>query len=140
MKKPIISGDTITIPSSQEYLTDVDVFIEGILRGWGADESAIADIAISVSELVNNAICHGNVSSEEKTVKVTIGRNGTSVSITIYDQGQGFDPEDIEDPLADENLLKEAGRGFFIVKALMDKVEINDEKEGTSIKITKSIA
>ena len=95
MKKPIISGDTITIPSSQEYLTDVDVFIEGILRGYGADESAIADIAISVSELVNNAICHGNVSSDDKPVKVTINRNGTSVTITIHDQGQGFDPEDI---------------------------------------------
>ncbi|MEW6412093.1 MAG: ATP-binding protein [Candidatus Zixiibacteriota bacterium] len=139
MKRPIISGDTITIPSSQEYLTDVDVFIEGILRGYGADESVIADIAISVSELVNNAICHGNKSSGEKTVQVSIGRNGGKVSITITDQGGGFDPHNIEDPLADENLLKEAGRGIFIVRNLMDSVEFGDVAGGTAVTITKSL-
>lgn len=139
MKRPIISGDTITIPSSQEYLTDVDVFIEGILRGYGADESVIADIAISVSELVNNAICHGNKSSGEKTVQVSIGRNGSKISITIVDQGGGFDPENIEDPLADENLLKEAGRGIFIVRNLMDSVEFGDVTGGTAVTITKHL-
>ncbi|UCE24918.1 MAG: ATP-binding protein [Candidatus Zixiibacteriota bacterium] len=139
MKKPIISGDTITIPSSQEYLTDVDVFIEGILRGYGADESVIADVAISVSELVNNAILHGNRSSDVKTVKVTIARNSKDISITVVDEGQGFNPDDIEDPLADENLLKEAGRGIFIVRSLMDDVDIYEDNGGTAIKITKSI-
>lgn len=140
MNKPIISGDTIAIPSSQEYLTDVDVFIEGILRGYGADESVIADIAISVSELVNNAICHGNQSTEQKTVKVSISRDGKEINITIVDEGGGFNPDDIEDPLADENLLKEAGRGFFIVKSLMDRVEIGEDNGGTSVTITKSIS
>ncbi len=140
MKKPIISGDTITIPSSQEYLTDVDVFIEGILRGYGADESVIADVAISVSELVNNAILHGNRSSDVKTVKVTIARNSKDISITVVDEGQGFNPDEIEDPLADENLLKEAGRGIFIVRSLMDDVDIYEDNGGTAIKITKSIS
>jgi serine/threonine-protein kinase RsbW len=139
MKKPVISGDTISIPSSQEYLTDVDVFIEGILRGYGADESVIADVAISVSELVNNAINHGNKSSEVKCVRVTIKRNGKEISITILDEGEGFNPDEIDDPLADENLLKEAGRGIFIVKSLMDGVRINQQNGGTSITITKSI-
>jgi serine/threonine-protein kinase RsbW len=136
MRRPTISVDTITIPSSQEYLTDVDVFIEGILRGLGADESVIADIAISVSELVNNAICHGNRSSQDKAVRITIDRNGEDINITVVDEGGGFDPDTIEDPLADENLLKEAGRGFFIVKSLMDKVEIYEDNGGTAITIT----
>lgn len=139
MKRPTIKGDTITIPSSQEYLNDVDVFIEGILRGYGADESVIADIAISVSELVNNAICHGNRSSEDKTVRVTIARNGKDVNITIADQGEGFNPDEIDDPLADENLLKEAGRGIFIVRSLMDRVEMSENNGGTVVTITKSL-
>ncbi|UCD63765.1 MAG: ATP-binding protein [Candidatus Zixiibacteriota bacterium] len=139
MKKPVISGDTITIPSSMEYLTDVDVFIEGILRGYGADESVIADIAISVSELVINAISHGNEALEDKMVDVSISRNGKNVTITITDQGCGFDPGEIADPLADENLLKEAGRGIFIVRSLMDKVEIDSVDDGTVITITKSL-
>jgi len=56
MKRPVIKGNTIVVPSSHDYLPTVDEFVEGILRGWGTDESVIADIAISVSELVNNAI------------------------------------------------------------------------------------
>ncbi|UCG62795.1 MAG: ATP-binding protein [Candidatus Zixiibacteriota bacterium] len=140
MKKPMISGDTITIPSSQEYLMDVDIFIEGILRGYGADESTIADIAISVSELVNNAICHGNKSSGEKDVRISIHRSGKKISITILDEGEGFNPDEIDDPLADENLLKEAGRGIFIVRSLMDSVKISEDNSGTAITITKSLS
>ncbi len=74
MQKPKIKGNRIIIPSTQEYLPDVDIFIEGILRGYGTDESIVADIAISVSELVNNAIDHGNKKDEEKSVTVEINK------------------------------------------------------------------
>lgn len=139
MGKPIIKGDTISVPSSQEFLTDVDVFLEATLRGFGATESVVADIAISVSELVNNAIFHGNKSSGDKEVTVRILRSGDSVTITVTDQGSGFDPTDIPDPLADENLLEEVGRGLFIVRSLMDKVDVQPTPSGTTIAITKAI-
>ncbi len=139
MNKPVITGNTIIVPSSLEYLTDVDVFVEGVLRGYGADESIIADIAISVSELVNNAVNHGAKSDEAKLVKIEILRSNDSVSISVSDQGQGFSPDEIADPLADENLLKEVGRGIFIVRSLMDKVDIETGNTGTTITITKAI-
>lgn len=139
MQKPIITGDTIIVPSNTEHLADVDLFIEGTLRGYGAPESVIADIAISVSELVNNAILHGNRSAPDKNVTVTISRANSSVSIAVADQGDGFNPESIENPIEDDNLLKEVGRGIFIVRALMDKVEITASPRGTTIVITKAI-
>ena len=139
MKNPIISGNTITIPSSHDFLTDVDMFVEGILNGYQIDESVLADIAISVSELVNNAISHGNAKRRDKTVTVSVSKNGDNVSITIADQGGGFNPKDIADPLADENLLKDTGRGFFIVRSLMNDVDIKTTSEGTLITITKSV-
>ena len=139
MKKPIITGNTISIPSNLEYLSVVDEFIEGLLRGYGADESIIADIAISVSELLNNSISHGNQSKEEVPVTVSINKNGHDVSITITDEGTGFDPTEIADPLAEENLLKNTGRGLFIVKSLMDDVEVKTTDKGTSTTITKKI-
>ncbi len=139
MKKPVISGNTISVPSDPEYLNDVDVFIEGILRGYGADESVIADIAISVSELVNNAMRHGNKSDIESNVLVEIGNKSGYVKISVRDNGKGFNPENIEDPIADENLLKEVGRGIFIVKSLMDEVEFNSTDDGTIITIQKAI-
>ncbi|MBD3257699.1 ATP-binding protein [candidate division GN15 bacterium] len=139
MEKPIIQGNTIKTPSNQEYLADVDAFLEGTLRGWGVDESVIADIAISVSELVNNAIVHGNKSSPDKVVTVTIAQKNSTVNISVADQGGGFNPESIDDPLAEENLLREVGRGIFIVRSLMDKVDIKPTKEGTEITITKNV-
>ncbi len=139
MQKPIISGDTIIVPSSTDHLADVDLFIEGTLRGYGAPESVIADIAISVSELVNNAILHGNHSSPDKQVTVKIAKENSCVRISVADQGGGFNPEVIENPIEDDNLLKEVGRGIFIVRALMDSVEITATDAGTTIAITKAI-
>lgn len=139
MIKPVIKGNSIAIPSDQEFLPDVDIFIEGILRGFGAEESIVADIAISVSELVNNAILHGNKSTLEKAVTVTISKANGEVAITVADQGGGFDPLSVENPIDDANLLKEVGRGLFIVKSLMDKVDIDASNTGTTIRITKGI-
>jgi serine/threonine-protein kinase RsbW len=140
MERPIISGDTIKVPSDQEFLQDVDSFLEGTLRGHGVDESLIADIAISVSELVNNAIVHGNKASREKPVTVQVAFAKGTVTITVRDEGRGFAAEEIRDPLAEENLLKEVGRGIFIVRSLMDTVDIKPSAHGTEIRISKAVS
>ncbi len=139
MDKPVINGDTIVIPSDQEFLSDIDSFVEGTLRGLGIAESVVADIAISVSELVNNAIVHGNKFAREKKVTVKLAHGNGSLTVSVTDQGTGFDPGHVPDPLAQENLLKEVGRGIFIVRQLMDKVDITASPRGTTIAITKSI-
>ncbi len=139
MDKPVITGDTIVIPSDQEFLSDIDSFVEGTLRGLGIAESVVADIAISVSELVNNAIVHGNKFAREKKVTVKLKQSGGVLTVSVTDQGTGFDPGHVPDPLAQENLLKEVGRGIFIVRQLMDKVDITASPHGTTIAITKSI-
>ena len=139
MSKPKIIGDTMIVPSDTEYLSDVDTFLEATLRGFGADESVIADIAISVSEIVNNAMLHGNKSSSDKAVTIKVNRSNGSVNITVSDEGGGFDPDAIDDPLAAENLLKEVGRGIFIVRSLMDSVNIEATETGTIITISKEI-
>lgn len=139
MIKPTITGNTIAVPSSTDHLADVDLFVEGILRGWEASESVIADIAISVSELINNAILHGNKSEPEKTVTLHIERSKNTVTITVTDQGDGFNMSDVADPLADKNILKEVGRGLFIARSLMDSLETESTETGTTISISKNI-
>ena len=139
MDKPKIIGDTMIVPSDPEYLSDVDTFLEAVLRGFGADESVIADIAISVSEIVNNAMLHGNKSSSDKAVTIRVNHTNGLVEISVSDEGCGFDPDTIDDPLAEENLLKEVGRGIFIVRSLMDSVNIEAAETGTIIRISKEI-
>jgi serine/threonine-protein kinase RsbW len=138
MEKPQIEGNVITIPSSDSYLADVDSFLEGVLRELEVDESVVADIAISVSELVNNAIFHGNKNASDKTVRVQVTRSQKGIRVAVTDQGGGFDPDGIADPIAEENLMKEVGRGIFIVRSLMDKVDIKPTDRGTTTTITKN--
>ena len=133
--------DTITIPSSPDKISVVDEFLEDWLRKRGVAENTIADLAIAITELVNNAINHGNKQQEGKKVTLTLRYRHGEIEASITDEGEGFDPEDIPDPLAEENLLKEIGRGIFIVKSLMDDFRYASRPEGgTMISIVKKIA
>ena len=135
------NGDDITIPSSPDHIAAVDEFLEGWLRQRNVPEDTIADLAIAVTELVNNAIKHGNKKDQTKKVTVSLHFINGEAQATVSDEGEGFDPESIPNPIAEENLLKEIGRGIFIVKSLMDKVEFAfPAAGGTRITITKKIA
>lgn len=140
MQKPIITDNTIKIPSSQEYLVDIDCFVEGKLKHYGVGKSTIADIAISVTEMVINGIIHGNQSTFEKSIAVEVSKSDSEVKIVVTDQGNGFDPDSVESPIEDRNLLKEVGRGIFIARSLMDSVHFDsDPGGGTRVTLRKQI-
>ena len=139
INEPTIDGDTISIPSNPNHIIAVDEFVESRLREMAVDESTIADIAISVTEVVNNGIVHGNKSDPEKILTVTIIRKGNDVKFVVTDHGAGFDPETIRNPLDEENLLREAGRGIFIARSLMDDVDINPSPTGVTVTLTKTL-
>ena len=131
----------LIIPSSQEHLSEADEFIESTLAELGVDGSLVADIAITSTELINNAILHGNKGDAGKRVKIRLAVKNETVKIDIIDQGDGFDPTNIPDPLAKENLLKEVGRGIFIVKSLVDSLEFDQEPGwGTKATLTKNLS
>lgn len=139
MDKPEISGNQIKIPPNHKFLADVDNFLENLLREHKTEDSVIADIAISVSELVNNAVTHGQNANNGNPVIVEINHKNNIIKVSVTDNGGGFNPDELDDPLADENLLKEVGRGLFIVRSLMDTVDIQTTEQGTTISITKTI-
>jgi serine/threonine-protein kinase RsbW len=131
-------NNQITIPSSLNYLPEVDEYVEGKLRKLGVDENKLADIAISVTEAVTNAVVHGNKNDLKKKVFIKLEADTSRVEITVEDEGNGFDPESIQNPIEEGNLLKEVGRGVFILKSLMDKVDfIIQPQKGTIVKMIK---
>lgn len=133
------SNNSIEIPGSQDYLADVDDFLEGWLRQRGVPDDTVADLAIAITELVNNAIKHGSKSGPGRVALYLCYERG-EVEATITDHGRGFDPDRIPNPIAEENLLKEIGRGIFIVRSLMDDVQFNFPPEGgTRVTIRKKI-
>jgi serine/threonine-protein kinase RsbW len=131
----------LKIPSSQNHLPEADKFLEEHLKLHGLDDDSIADLAISTTELINNAIIHGNKSDPEKSVTIEIEFFNDHLTISISDQGTGFRPEDIPSPIADENIMKEAGRGIFIVRSLVDDLKIEKApRGGTRMIIIKNLA
>jgi serine/threonine-protein kinase RsbW len=138
MQKPKILPDGIVIPSSTEYLSTVDSYVEEALARAGIDESVIADIAISVSELVNNAIKHGNKADIAKTVEIRLSITTGELKITVLDQGNGFNINAVPDPIDDQNLMREVGRGIFIIKSFVDELNISRGPQGgTCVEIVK---
>ena len=134
-------NNQILIPSSLDYLPKVDEYVEEKLGKLGVDINKLADIAISVTEAVTNAVVHGNKNDLEKKVFIKLKADSSRVEITVEDEGNGFDPESIQSPIEEGNLLKEVGRGIFILKSLMDKVDfIIQPQKGTIVKMTKFLS
>jgi serine/threonine-protein kinase RsbW len=100
----------------------------------GMDEDAIHWIGVAVRESVINAIKHGNREDIHKlvTVEFTFAplTDPLELVVRVLDQGEGFDPQEIADPLAPENLLKASGRGIFFMRSFMDDVTIKRASEG----------
>jgi serine/threonine-protein kinase RsbW len=77
------------------------------------------NLVIAMTEAVNNAIVHGNKSDPDKLVRYSVECRPEGMYCIVEDQGEGFELEQIDDPLSPENLLRESGRGMFIIQALM---------------------
>jgi serine/threonine-protein kinase RsbW len=129
----------ITIPSSSAYLEKVDKLCTKVVKQTGLSEDQGNNVAIAVTELVNNAIHHGNKNDESKKVFISFSINRNYLQARIKDEGCGFKPDEIGNPLDPENLMKESGRGIFLIKKLMDSMEFNFTNSGTEVIITKKI-
>ena len=100
----------------------------------GLDEDAVHWIGVAVRESVINAIKHGNKFDPSKLVTVEFSLEQTAVPaaivIRITDEGEGFDPVEVADPLAPENLLRSSGRGIFFMRSFMDDVTLQRRPAG----------
>jgi serine/threonine-protein kinase RsbW len=138
ISKIVRRDNQIEIPSTLDHLPKVVEFVERRLKKLGIKENLVTDIAISVSELVTNAVVHGNKNDLRKKVKTSFRADPTRVEVTVEDEGGGFDRECIHSPIEEHNLLKEAGRGILIVESLMDEVSIMcGASKGTKVRMVK---
>jgi serine/threonine-protein kinase RsbW len=112
----------------------VQVASDHLGRMAGLDDDALHWVGVAVRESVINAIKHGNRDDERKHVYVefTPLSNPTpaGIAIRVRDEGPGFDPASIPDPLAPENVLKASGRGIFIIRTFMDEMRLQRAPEG----------
>src|ERR1039457_6944979 len=105
-----------------ESVEEVEAAADQLATEAGLDEDQRFHIAMAVREAAVNAVLHGNEYDPARQIELSLENTGKDLMITIADQGRGFDPGKIPDPLAKENILRGTGRGIFLIRSLMDEV------------------
>ena len=131
--------------SSFDMLDVVQLVSDRLSAIAGFDEDATHWVSVAVRESVINAIKHGNREQAGKFVTVefefTPREAPTQLTVSVRDQGAGFDPEGLADPLAPENMLKSSGRGIFFMRSFMDDVTLARHPEGgMEVRMVKKLA
>jgi len=130
----------LTVGSRFENVDLVQAAIDQAIAERGADEDARHWVGLAVREAVANAIKHGNRQDPAKRVEVAVRIVDGFVDIRVEDEGEGFDPDKVRDPLAPENLFKSNGRGIFYMRRFMDEVAYDTANSGgTAVVMRKRI-
>jgi serine/threonine-protein kinase RsbW len=106
----------------------------------GFDDDALMRIGMAVREAMVNAVAHGNRYNAHKRVRFSLAHHAGSFTIVIADEGEGFDFENLPDPLAPENLMRTSGRGIFLIRSFMDDVQLRRlDNGGTEVTLVKKL-
>ncbi|MEY3236707.1 MAG: hypothetical protein RI883_808 [Bacteroidota bacterium] len=137
MKEGFAIIESLFIPSDFEAVTHVEVLVDKVCNQLGVNEDFYGNVLIAVTEAVNNAIEHGNKKEVLMEVNVLVSDNPIEFCFSVKDQGRGFDYENLPDPTAPENILKENGRGIYLMRNLADEVEFEDSGRSVNIYFNK---
>jgi serine/threonine-protein kinase RsbW len=130
----------LDIASRYEMLDVVQTILQQLCALVGFDEEAVHYMSVAVRESIVNAIKHGNRQDEAKRVFIQFTILPRALEVQVRDQGQGFDPASVPDPLAPENLLKAYGRGIFFMRQFMDEVTHSfPSRGGTVVRMVKHV-
>lgn len=127
----------IRIPSDIAYIKKVISKIEHFLKPYHVDKDTFFDIRLCMEEALRNAILHGNKGDKNLPVLISYSFKDGKFIVEIEDKGTGFKPTKLPDPTEDENLLREGGRGVFIMHKLMDEIKYSDM--GNKVSMVKYI-
>lgn len=139
--KPVGEQIRLEVPSRIEFLSIINSVAEEVASQMGFDEEARNAITISVIEAGTNAIQHGNREDSRKPTYVTFFKASDRLEVVVKDQGRGFDPTQVRDPLKKENLFAESGRGIYILRSFMDEVDFRfPDEDGTECRLVKYLS
>jgi serine/threonine-protein kinase RsbW len=106
----------------------------------GFDEDDQHRIDMAVHETLINAIWHGNKNDPSKSVWLRFEIFDDRLEIRVRDQGSGYDPKGVPDPLKDENILNSSGRGIFLIRTFMDEYRVVSQAgKGTEVILVKKL-
>lgn len=116
----------LNLKSTYEESEKVPDFVDELQKECKLNDEISGNLMLLLSEAVTNAIEHGNELDPNKTAKIVIEITDNEVVAMVQDEGKGFQHSEQENPLTEENLLKDGGRGVFLLKELSDEMEYLD--------------
>ena len=120
--------EKLILNSRPENISAIERFVEEVCDYYNINDTYFGNILIALTEAFNNALIHGNQNNPTKKIKVVFESKPKGLSFTVTDEGAGFDPEDVPDPLDLEiDPSTETGRGLFLMRSLSDKMEIKED-------------
>jgi serine/threonine-protein kinase RsbW len=130
----------LTIGSRFENIELVQAVLSDALSAYDMDEESRHWVDLAVREAVANAIKHGNRLAPDKRVEIDLELSGRELVVRVRDQGEGFDPGSLIDPLAPENRLRPNGRGIFYMQKFMDEIDYDFQPgRGTEVTLRKRL-
>ena len=127
----------VVFPSHIKYLPEAEDLTSRISKELLFDEDARDDLSIAITELFNNALHHGNKNDASKKITITFTVLSGGLQISVRDEGKGFEPAKIKNPLDEENILKTSGRGLFLVEQLVDEIDYKVSPKGSEVIVFK---
>ena len=128
------------LDSTLESVDQAERLTLEVARESGFGEEDLDRIGMSVRECMVNAVVHGNRYNAKKKVRLSLSRTPERLTIRIADQGEGFDPDAVPDPVATDNLFRQSGRGVFLMKTFMDDLQVRRLESGTEVTLVKNLA
>jgi len=126
------------LESTLESVDSAEQIVLAESKALGLDEDDLYRVGIAIRECMVNAVVHGNRYNSRKKVHLKVERTADSLTIVVRDEGDGFDPTAVPDPLNAENLLRGSGRGVMLMQSFMDEFQISPgQPRGTEVKMVK---
>ncbi len=130
----------VKITSRREFLDSIHSLSEHLIEEVGFSEDDKYWLVTAVREAVTNAVIHGNEEQFGKHVEILFVLHVDRICITVTDQGAGFDPSRLPDPVSKEHLMDASGRGVFLMEQLMDEVTYTfPDSGGTTLTMMKRL-
>ena len=129
------------LESTLESVDGAEQIVVAEAQALGLDEDDLYRVGIAIRECMVNAVVHGNRYNSRKKVHLKVARTDDRLTIVVGDEGEGFDPNCVPNPLADENLLRQSGRGLLLMQAFVDEFQVRCvEPRGTEVRMVKYLA
>ena len=129
----------LEIKSDPANLIIVEEFVNHFTEDLNLSEDKKSDLLLAITEATTNAIIHANKSDTSKKVNLNVAVSGDQIKISIKDEGKGFDPGKVPNPTDPENLMKDSGRGLYLMRIYMDELKYNLTPEGTETVLVMNI-